>query len=172
MSQEIHTLEPRQLARIIQRVVKLEGPLHEEEIVRRITTLWGLQRAGTRITGAIQEGLQAGLAKGKFTHSEGFYTTTDMQECPIRNRDQVTSSNLRKPDMLPPQELDAAILKFLSTHISATPDETAKAVARILGFRSTSPQLKTRIDSRIEHLLGCGEIHQDKEVLRLGSPTS
>jgi len=34
-------------------VVETEGPIHKEELARRITSLWGQQRTGPRIAEAI-----------------------------------------------------------------------------------------------------------------------
>jgi hypothetical protein len=86
---------------------------------------------------------------------------------PIRSREDVGSASLRKPEMLPPQEIDAAILKFIEAHISSTLEETARGIARILGFRSTSQQLRGLIESRVEFHILSRRVSRDGNVLRL-----
>jgi very-short-patch-repair endonuclease len=43
---ELHLVAPEMLAAAVEDVVRVEGPVHVDEVVRRIRTLWGLQRAG------------------------------------------------------------------------------------------------------------------------------
>ena len=38
---------------VVTTLVQIEGPIHKDEIARRITSLWGLQRTGARIAEAI-----------------------------------------------------------------------------------------------------------------------
>jgi len=46
------------------RVVSIEGPIHETEIVLRIRSLWGLARAGNRIRDAVLAAVRAAKRKG------------------------------------------------------------------------------------------------------------
>ncbi|MGD9856798.1 MAG: DUF3320 domain-containing protein, partial [Planctomycetaceae bacterium] len=167
ISQEIHELEPKELAPVVVRIVAGEGPIHRDEIARRVTTLWGLQRAGSRITNAVNSALRTAVRAGQLDEAAGFYTVSGNPEIPIRSRENVRSSSLRRPEMLPLQEIDAAILQFIEAHISTSPDETTRGVSRIFGFRSTSAQLRERIDSRIEFLVSARRLSQDGDVLRL-----
>jgi len=166
MSREIHDLPVTELASIVARIVHGEGPIHRDEVARRATTLWGLQRTGARITKAVNVALKAALRSGQLEESAGFYSKAGQREFPIRSRESVSSSSLRKPEMLPPQEVDAAVLRFIEAHISASADETGRGVARLLGFKSTSQPLRSRIDSRIRVLVAGGQLSDDRDVLR------
>lgn len=166
MSREIHELTATELASIVVRVVHTEGPIHRDEIARRVTTLWGLQRTGARIAKTVNVALKAACRGGQIEESAGFYVRCGQRESPIRSRENVTSASLRKPEMLPPQEIDAAILKFVEAHISASEDETARGVARLLGFKTTSQPLRTRLNSRIRVLVSGGQLSCERDVLR------
>lgn len=167
MSREIHDLAPSELARVVTRIVETEGPVHVDEITRRVTTLWGLQRAGNRISTAVSQAISHAHQHGRIDKSDGFCSRFGQLTFPTRNRENVASTNLRKPEMLPPQELDAAVVEFVAAHVSATVDETARAISRQLGFRSTSQQLKSRIEARIDFLISAQKLLKDQDVLRV-----
>jgi hypothetical protein len=50
---ELHEQPVQQLARAVAQVVEVEGPVHIDEVIRRIRSLWGLRRSGNRITNVI-----------------------------------------------------------------------------------------------------------------------
>ena len=53
------------LQAVVTTLVQIEGPIHKDEIARRITSLWGLQRTGPRIAEAISSAVEAGIRSGK-----------------------------------------------------------------------------------------------------------
>ena len=57
--QELHEVPPHRMADIVRQVVEAEGPIHRAEVVIRIRSLWGLQRAGARIQAAVDAGISA-----------------------------------------------------------------------------------------------------------------
>lgn len=164
---EIHDLKPAELADIACRVVTVEGPVHKDEIARRITTIWSLQRTGARITKAVASALKSAVRGNLLEESAGFYNIPGQIEFPVRSRESVASATLRKPDMLPPQEIDTAVVEFIRDHISTSTDETIRAVARLFGFKSTSQQLRSRIGSRIDVLVSSGSLINTGGSLRL-----
>tara|TARA_R110002072_G_scaffold302710_2_gene487566 strand:- start:53610 stop:58475 length:4866 start_codon:yes stop_codon:yes gene_type:complete len=166
MSEEIHTLSAEELSQIVTQVVRVEGPVHENEIVRRITTLWGLSRAGRRIADAVHAAIKFAEYSGTINSEEDFYWHSEQTEFPLRNRDQVESTGLKKPEMLPPRELHSGICEFVEKHVSATPEETARAISRLLGFRTTSRQLRERIEDEIDVLIARSELVQENGLLR------
>ena len=46
---EPHLVPLAMMVEIVERIVGIEGPVHEEEIARRVATLFGKQKAGSRI---------------------------------------------------------------------------------------------------------------------------
>lgn len=171
MSRDLETLSAKDLARIVVRIVQVEGPVHREEIVRRMAALWGRQRASRRLAQVIDHALRHALRQGWVAASGRFFFQAGQTDFPIRNRENVGSRTLRRPELLPPQELDAAVLAFVRDHVSATVEETARGVARWLGFRSTSRPLKQRIEAQIRSLVAAGRLVQNGERLRSPRPS-
>ncbi len=166
MSKEIHALSAEELSKVVVKVVRIEGPIHESEIVRRITTLWGLARAGRRITDAVGAAIELAKNSGTIDSEDDFYWLSEQARFPLRNRDRVESSGLKKPEMLPPSELQSGICEFVEKHVSTTPEETARAIGRLLGFRTTSRQLRERIEDEIDALIARSELVPENGLLR------
>ncbi len=146
------------LAKIVARVVAIEGPIHREEITRRLTSLWGQQRAGNRIIGAVAGAIQLGIRKGILQFEGDFVRDAQRPEIPVRSRAEVKSSSLRKPEMLPPSEIASAIRKLLVDQIGLHRQEAPAMVARLLGFKTTTPKLKEAIDAVVAGMVEQGQV--------------
>ncbi|MGO7421052.1 hypothetical protein ACCT09_14120, partial [Rhizobium ruizarguesonis] len=70
------------------------------------------------------------------------FLTWPVAEARLRDRSLVSSSGLRRIEMIPPMEIDQGLISVVGTGLGATDDEAVNAVARGLGFKSTSSQLR------------------------------
>ena len=84
----------------------------------------------------------------------------------VRNRANVMSPTLRKPDHLPPTEIRAAVLSILDASHGAMQSEIPAAVARLLGFQATSPQLKAFIESQVQKMVRTGKVEEGNGMLK------
>src|SRR5262249_52399674 len=134
-----HELYTRDMAAIVLRIVEHEGPIHEEEIVTRIRMLWSKGRAGSRIHAAVSRAIRS-LISNKSCVKEHGCLRIPGSPVKVRDRANVTSPTLRKPEYLPQAEVEAAILSVLRASFGATAKELPAAVARLFGFKSTSEQ--------------------------------
>jgi hypothetical protein len=76
-----------------------------------------------------------------------------MADIPVRDRSGVSSSGLRKPESLPPQEIKKAILMLVEEYYGVRRDLLPVDVARLFGFKATSAQLREVIEQQIDALL-------------------
>ena len=121
---------PSVLANLVTKVVEIEGPIHREEIARRITSLWGQQRTGGRIADAVSKAIDAAVhSEGTDAQSE-FISVAKQTTYPVRDRSKVSSQALRKPEMLPPQELEAAIHHLVAQEVGLSSDEMQAGVSK------------------------------------------
>ena len=164
-SRDPHELSAREMADLLLRVVEEESPIHEDEIVVRIRDLWGLQRAGSRIQDAVASGVRSLLVTRRCVREDGFLSVPGIPT-PVRNRENADSASLRKPDMLPPAEIRAAVLALIDAHHGATASEIPIAVSRMLGFKTTSGPLRTVIEAQISRLLRLNTIQESEGMLR------
>ncbi|WP_223495536.1 DUF3320 domain-containing protein [Stenotrophomonas indicatrix] len=155
--QELHTVPAMRMAGFVRDLVHIEGPIHRSEVVVRIRSLWGLQRAGGRIQSAVDEGIRRAVEDG-LVLQDGEFLLWPGRGIRVRDRSSVQSLSLRRPELLPPMEMDAAILELVRENLGATLDEVALHVSRRLGFRTTSAQLRAALVGRTESLLACGAL--------------
>lgn len=163
---EPHTLPPGEMADLLCRIVETEGPVHEDELVVRVKDLWGLQRVGTRIQEAVTKGIQALESTQRCTRED------DCLDLPgravrVRNREAVAAPGLKKPNLLPPSEIGAAILALIDVAHGASRRELPTAVARTLGFKTTTVLLREAVERQIQKLEQQGEVSEQNGLLQL-----
>ncbi|WP_287900948.1 DUF3320 domain-containing protein [Brevundimonas sp.] len=132
---EPHETSLAQMAAYVVKVVQVEGPVHLDEITARIRILWGLGRAGSRIRAAVERAVTAAVQHGLITGGP-FYSAPD-QAVVGRDRSMVTSLSLRKPETLPPAEIDQVLLTIIDANYGAGRDDLVQAASRAFGFSAT-----------------------------------
>lgn len=59
-------------------------------------------------------------------------------EGPVHDRSRVLSANLRKPEMLPPQEIISGVIDVVRANFGASQEQIVSTILHLLGFKSTS----------------------------------
>ena len=160
-----HELTTKQIADVLFQIVQVEGPVHEDELTARVRDLWGLGRAGSRIQDIVARGIRSLLVSKRCRREDACLFLPDAP-IRVRNRESVRSTTLRKPDLLPPQELNAAIERVIGAHHGASEREIVTTVSRLLGFKATSSALREAIRAQIEYLRSAGHLADQDGLLR------
>lgn len=163
---ELHSVPVTRLAHITRQVIESEGPVHFDEVVVRIRSLWGLQRAGNRIRDALQSA-EALLLAEKSVVRLGSFLDLPGRAIRVRNRAEVASNTLRKPEFLPPAEVCEAIRAVLRENLGGQRDEIPSATAKLLGFSVVSAQLRQVVLTELDALHSGAEINLRDDVYRL-----
>ncbi len=151
--QPIHELPISRLLPVVERVVKIEGPIRGEVVARRVTTLWGLRRTGDRILKATLSALERAVQEGRIRDvGDGFFEVRTNPEHRVRDRSN-GPSEVRRPENLPRSELELAVLNIVELHVALQHDELVREVARSLGFKSTSAGLAQVVGDSIRALV-------------------
>lgn len=148
ISYALHETPTGILADMIEKIVLIESPVHLSEIITRLRTAWGLQRAGARIENVVSQSAKIACKKGNIYEENGFLFHTETMIYP-RNRQNVLSPGLRKPEMISSKEIAVGAIEIVKASMGATEDEIVTAVSRMLGFKSTSSVLKRVISDVI-----------------------
>jgi hypothetical protein len=161
---------PRKVQEAIRRIVDIEGPIHEEEVARRLATVWGLDRAGARIQEAARRALKV-LEREVHVHSAGaFWMSARDPSVQARDRSEAQSSTLRKAEYLPPAEVSVAATEILKDNVRVPVNDLVVEVARRLGFQRTGQDLQQVILKVIESQFGTVlESHEDGSVMLMSS---
>jgi hypothetical protein len=144
---EPHEAPQGQIGDLIVKIIEIEGPIHVDELARRISAAFGKSRTGTRIVDATSRALAAvqKRADRPLQQVGSFVMTPDqVTSTPVRDRGAETGS-LLKAEYLPPMEIAAAAERIRAESGMITPEEMTKAVARLLGFQRVGPELSATI---------------------------
>jgi hypothetical protein len=98
--------------------------------------------------------------------SEDGFLSINGYPIPIRNRENVSSPDLRKPERIAPSELREAILAVIELGHGAAQKEIPTAVARILGFKNTSAQLRYAVEGQIHKLAKQNVINENNGMFK------
>ena len=167
----IHEAALEKLINIVLQIVKIEQPIHVDEIARRVTLLWGQSRTGSRIREAVEKVVRVAAVSHRLEVNEAFCKLPGTRLEFVRRRESVASSTLRQPDMLPPEEIGFAIVSLIRASYGAHRDELCTVVARLLGFKSTSSQLRECLTEEINSLIERGVLVDRDGILSEAEPT-
>ena len=135
-----------------QRIVDAEGPIHVDEVARRVSAAFGKARTGGRIAAATLEALRHAGTAGQILRDDDFWMTDAQREdTPIRDR-SAESRSILNVAALPGIEIRAAA-KLLERESGRMESRAqVRAVARLLGFRQVRPDLQAAIQSALEEV--------------------
>lgn len=162
---ELHLVPTGQLAAIVGKIVEVESPIHRSEVVTRARTLWGLHRAGSRIQQSVEEAIASVVSLGGVQIVDKEFLAIPGKDVRVRDRSMVQSLTLRRPEFLPPSEIDSALIKVVEDNLGAKAEELVTMVSRQLGYKSTSPQLRRVILDRCEALVEAGRLASKGDLL-------
>ncbi|HEV7246171.1 MAG TPA: DUF3320 domain-containing protein [Shinella sp.] len=165
---ELHEAPTAMIATLVRETVDVEAPIHTDEVVTRIRTAWGLLRAGNRIDAHVGNAIRVAVNNGDVVRS-GEFLLKPGAEIGLRDRSAAVSPSLRRLELIPLMEIDAGLKVVVGQSLGATDDEAVNAIARGLGFKATSAQLREIIRLRIDALKASGELEDRGGMLTLGS---
>jgi very-short-patch-repair endonuclease len=158
-------LSVAELSRLSLSVVEAEGPVHTEEVARRLREAFGLQKTGNRILKHVKDSLSYLNRSGLVARDGDFWIIRGSDSLVVRSRRNAPLP-LRRATMIAPSEYQLAISTVIDEAVSISPDELAVETARRFGFDRTGQDLKQEIDRQVKTLMRAGKIVLDGEVIR------
>ncbi len=147
-AQEPHEAAVEMLSDLARRIVNCEGPIHADEVARRVAASFGKEKAGSRILAAARHALShAQAARGDLLLENDFWFTKEQAHMPpVRDRSAETGATL-KADYISTREIAAAIQIARDDNAGGCEDDLIRTTARLLGYRRVGPDLQARIAS-------------------------
>ncbi|MFA0847009.1 MAG: DUF3320 domain-containing protein [Methanobacterium formicicum] len=156
VSGEFHNQPVGDIARAAMKVVEVEGPIHYDELVKRIRTFWGLSRAGRRVKSVMKEAITLGVMDGQIIQ-KGEFLYYKNAPVVVRRR---TGNPPAKMDLISPEEIAGAVRIILESQYATQKDELIKEVSRLFGAKVTRGPAINRIKGVIEDMIQKGEIEE------------
>ena len=132
-----------QVMQAVVQCVEAEGPIHEELLQRRLATLWGYQRAGSRIARQIEHATRFGVQRGRIRKDGEFLWPMNGSDIVPRRASE--DGEMRQIAHIADKEIAAAVQAILDRAMSLTPDELVIQAARVFGYQRTGPDIRARI---------------------------
>ena len=134
------------LANLARKIVDAEGPIHVEEIARRVASCFGKEKVGSRILTATQAALSLARSRNIDLLSDSifWYTRGQADAPPVRDRSAESGATL-KASSISMLEIQAAFKIARDDNAGGDDDDLVRTVARLLGFKRVGPDLQARI---------------------------
>ena len=163
---ELHSVATHQMVAWLVEIVNFEGPLHRDQLARRLLEAAGVRKLGSRIQSAIDAALRHALTLGpseRGLRQEGQFFSRG------------TAPVLRSRSALPPTEkvfefisdpeLEQGLTALVDQAIGIEREELAVSCSRAFGFERTTQEIRSRLEMRIDALLESGQLLEENDFL-------
>jgi hypothetical protein len=145
---ELHLYTFKQLGDWMSEIVKVESPIHFDEMTKRIVEAAGLSKAGSRIRYTITQALKSTELAGQVLVKDEFIWDPEMKVPTVRDRSKLPAA-YKKLSLIAPEEIHEAIRQVVSGSISITEEETIPLVAKSLGFARVTDEMRQALSESI-----------------------
>ncbi|BCS35937.1 hypothetical protein TBR22_A51720 [Luteitalea sp. TBR-22] len=149
------------LSAIVTHVVRIESPVHEDDVVARVAGYWE-QRAGTRIRAHVLAACARAASKGA-VERRGEFLWAPGSTCRPRDR----SGSGIAADRIAPEEYEAAVRASLANGRVLRREALLAEARRRLGFERTGPTIAAALESAMDRLVSTATVGEGSEGYRL-----
>ncbi|RAJ33015.1 DUF3320 domain-containing protein [Pedobacter cryoconitis] len=164
--EELHLIPFGKLAGWINEVVSTEGPVHFEEVARRLADAAGATKIGSRMRYTINAAVNYAVTSAIISRKEDFLWPVGLVTPVIRDRSKLPSGS-RKIALISPEEMDLAILKVVEDSIAIQPDVAVPLIARLFGFNRVTEDLRKELLNSIDAGVEKGLVAKDGAYLKI-----
>jgi hypothetical protein len=159
---ELHLVATSDLAIAVEDVVAVEGPVHIDEVARRIRSIWGLQRTGSRIREAIERAIFVAVS-ARCVVREGEFLSMPDAAVRVRRRDGDPPPRI---ELIADSEIAASVQHVLETQFATPRAELIDAAVRRFGIQSTSAATAERVSEVVDAMIRRGAVMVDGQLIR------
>lgn len=154
---ELHLVPAPQIARWITEIVQVEGPVHRDEVTRRIVDAAGIGRTGSRIRAAIEAAIRQATFANAIQVRGNFLWPVNMRQPEVRDRRSLPGA-MRSLGAIAPEELDMAVENVVKASYGIDLSDVPAEACRLLGFQRVTGDMRDVVSARIEHLVVAGRL--------------
>jgi superfamily I DNA and/or RNA helicase/very-short-patch-repair endonuclease len=153
---------------LIGNVVSIEGPVHREEIFRRIATAADIQRIGSRIRSFMERTCARVVAEESIIEKDGFLSMPDSPINSIRNRSRLPNSS-KKFAYISDEEIMFAMHKVILDSFGIEEAPLVKAISQMFGINRVSDQIQDRVSHLVVSMLDKQSLVNSHGVLKVAN---
>jgi very-short-patch-repair endonuclease len=148
-----------ELRRLVEDVVRQEGPVHEDRVLRVVRDAWGVGRAVPRIREAFTIAVRVVTRSTIDKDNHGFLKISgqSFNDVRIPTDDSRTKREIKH---IPREELRHAVRRIVADAHTITHDELSRHVARLFGWQRRGPDIRAILDEINGDLLRSGDLRE------------
>ncbi|MCI0395488.1 MAG: DUF3320 domain-containing protein, partial [Chloroflexi bacterium] len=150
---ELHEVPPWQLADWIQEVVKVESPVHVDDVTRRIVDAARVKRTGNRIKTAIQEAIAYAVRSRTIQKRGNFLWDKEMNKLQHVRSHANLPNFTRKIERIAPEEIMLAVQTVVKNGLGMRREAIPLATCTLLGFGRTSEDMRLHVEKLIDKMI-------------------
>lgn len=155
-----HEVSRQYLAERLVDIVGEEGPIHREVATQRLTRAAGLRRAGARIQETIEQCIVLGTREGLFEIRNDFIWLPEQEISLVRDRSEL-EQNEKKLHLIPKEEIELALVQFVSASFSVDSESAVQGALRKLGMSRITSQMSLVAKDVLSSLISKGSIKNE-----------
>jgi hypothetical protein len=160
------------LQRMINEVVRGEGPVAIEVVLRRVRSQWGMNRVGSRARSAFDSAVRSLKRKGEIvTESDGFLVAPNRSAPLVRGASQGDPDTIRNIYEIPPSEIKETIIRFIREVHAISEDELTARVSAVFGWNRRGADIASEFRKIIRKLAAAGVIRRNGDSWTGGGDT-
>ena len=153
-SNEFHFQENRQLqSHLLEELIQQEGPIHFDCAVKRLVSAWGLKRKNSKIVHAVREALNLLILREKVIVKGSFLWPPELQDVQARVPVPGVPESKRKPEHIPPEEIENAMKTIAQYALGISPDSLIAETSKVFGFNNSGEKSRKRFSDIYKRLL-------------------
>ena len=149
------------VAKSIDEIVAVEGPIHISEVTKRVKESCNIKRAGSNLKKTVKSAIDNAESEGSIIRIGDFLYDASNNEVIIRKR------NKPNIELISDEEIAKSIELVLIHNSNIHTNEIAKATSRNFGFRSTSKKTATRINSVLDLMIANNRVKIQDDIVEL-----
>ena len=153
--------EEETLVSLVEIIARDEGPVHQDIVVERIRSCYGIVRLSGVARYKIERGIQLAQSSGAVRGDGSFVWLDDGQ---LSRRPRRWEG--RKIEHVHSSELQSLILATARTLFGTTRRGLITEVARHLGFKRNGSLISEAIDTNVQQLINSGQLMEEFEMIR------
>ena len=149
------------VAKSIDEIVAVEGPVHVSEVTKRVKDSCSIKRAGSNLKKTVKSAIDNAESSGSIIRIGDFLYDASNNDVVIRKR------NKPNIELISDEEIAKSIELVLIHNSNITTGQIAKATSRNFGFKSTSKKTATRINSVLDLMIANNRVKIQDDIVEL-----
>lgn len=162
-SKELYNLDSIGISNVIYNIVKIEGPIHIDEVINRVKENCNIKRAGVKLKKTLKMGIEKSEEEGQILRINDFLYDSSNNKVVIRKREK---PNI---DLISIEEIQKNIEIVLLIKQEVKSKSLTRMVARNFGFKSTSKKTASKINTVLDGMIAQGIVNMVNDIVELKS---